>query len=88
MAVPPPPPPEPLLFMPPAGEVPAPPAPPPPITVTLIALTVAGFVHVAEEVYTFKTGTPVVADACTLASGNVTPGAPILVVAMLYSLTT
>jgi len=80
MALPPPPPPPP-----PAGEpVEVPPAPPPPTTVTLIDLTVAGFVHVLEPVYAFITTLPVApADACVVLSGNTTPDAPILVVAML-----
>jgi hypothetical protein len=47
IAAPPPPPPEPEVAE--AGLAP-PPLPPPPTTVTLIALTVAGFVHVLEPV--------------------------------------
>jgi hypothetical protein len=66
-----------------------PPLPPPPTTVTLMDLTVAGFVHVLELVYTFIAVMPVPpAVACVVASGNTTPDAPILVVAMFYSLTT
>ena len=56
IAVPPPPPPEPTMLFP--EEPDGPPLPPPPTTVTLIDLTVAGFVHVLEPVYTFITTTP------------------------------
>jgi hypothetical protein len=60
-----------------------PPLPPPPTTVTLIALTVAGFVHVLDDVYTFITTSPEAPLlACTEPSGKVTPGAPIVVVAI------
>jgi hypothetical protein len=98
MAIPPPPPPAavapPGLKLPGAIALAAPPLPPAPITVTLIDFNpgFAGFENVAGDVCTFKTADPdakfaaIAAVACVVPSGNITPGAPITVVAIYFSI--